>query len=90
MEILLTVLLGEAIQAIGPLRLPVHVVQVHQVHIHYDWMFRPVVAQNISVHSKRRHGGPLNHGDSGWVGVVHPQPHLLIQVMYGSLQMNPI
>jgi len=90
METLPTVLLGEAIQAIGPLRRPVHVVQAHQVHIHYDWMLPPVVVQNISVHSKPHPGGLLNPGDSGWVGVVHPQPHLQIQVMYGSLQMNRI
>ena len=90
METLPTVLLGEGIQVTGPLQRAVTVAQVPQIHIHYNWMLRPVVVQNISVHSKRRHGGLLNHGDSGSVDEVHPQPHLLIQVMYGSLQMNPI
>jgi len=90
METLPKVLLGEGIQMTGPLQRAVTVAQVPQIHLLYNWMLRPVVAQNISVHSKRRPGGLLNPGDSGWVDEVHPQPHLEIQVMYGSLQMNPI
>ena len=90
METLPTVLLGEAIQATGPLQRAVTVAQVPQIHIHYNWMLRPVVVQNISVHSKPHPGGLLNPGDSGWVGVVHPQPQLQTQVMYGFMQLKLI